>query len=476
VEQKMTAQIVPLPAPNQWRDELLENFSNQLDKLQEMKMTKIEDITKSIFNLKSEMLGDIILGLIKKNYSHLLNQEYCECPLCSKMLKAKNMAVKKTIETANGKTDLYRPYFYCHTCEIGFYPLDEALGLAPSSKQYDVQELEAWLASDMTFDKAGETYQKFTGEKLSADHVHETANKIAKHFDILDVCPSRDEIAVKIEQLSRGKTWRPVMMLAIDGAKEPTRPEPSPWKGKRGKYEYKEAKGFRLYLVDSTKIIHLASWHQIQGDKGDKKLAEDLKTIKEAGLVPEEKVRLCVIGDGADWIWNRVQEIFPTAKQVLDFYHCSEYIHAVAHWQYGEKTKRAREWVEATFTRLFHNDIENVINGMKIMTPKSDNAKEKIDKAVGYLTNHKNRTNYGTAKRAGYHIGSGAIESANKFICHGRLKISGAWWYITNSNNILKLRCAQYNGTFDRIMEKYKQIERERIYGKKTKNKIIEVK
>jgi hypothetical protein len=160
----------------------------------------------------------------------------------------------------------------------------------------------------------------------------------------------------------------------------------------------------------------------------------------------------------------------------LDFYHCSEYIHAVAHWQYGEKTKRAQEWIEATFTRLFHNDIENVINGMKIMTPKSDNAKEKIDKAVGYLTNHKNRTNYGTAKRAGYHIGSGAIESANKFICHGRLKISGAWWYITNSNNILKLRCAQYNGTFDRIMEKYKQIERERIYGKKAKNKIIEVK
>jgi hypothetical protein len=325
----------------------------------------------------------------------------------------------------------------------------------------------------MTFDKASETYQKFTAERSSADHVHETTTHISKSFDILDVCPSKDEIDAKIEQLAKAKTWRPVMMLAIDGAKEPTRPEPSPYRGKRGKYEYKEAKGFRLYLVDSERIIHLASWHQIQKDK---ELAEDLKAIKEAGLLPEEKVRLCVIGDGAPWIWNRIEEILPTAKQVLDFYHCSEYIHAVANSQYGEKTKRAQEWVEATFTRLFHNDIEKVINGMKIMEPKSDNSKEKIEKAIGYLTSHKDRTNYATAKRAGYHIGSGAIESANKFICHGRLKKSGAWWYISNSNNILKLRCAQYNGTFDKLMEKYRQDDRERIYGKKFKKKLNVVK
>jgi hypothetical protein len=74
--------------------------------------------------------------------------------------------------------------------------------------------------------------------------------------------------------------------------------------------------------------------------------------------------------------------------------------------------------------------------------------------------------NYGAARRAGYHIGSGAIESANKFISHVRLKRSGAWWYETNGNNILKLRCAKYNKTYDKIMEIYKQVDRERIYAK----------
>ena len=71
---------------------------------------------------------------------------------------------------------------------------------------------------------------------------------------------------------------------------------------------------------------------------------------------------------------------------------------------------------------------------------------------------------------------SGAIESANKCICQGRLKKSGAWWYITDSNNILKLRCAQFNGTYDRLIEKYKQIDRKRIYLEKYNNKLNVVK
>jgi hypothetical protein len=48
-----------------------------------------------------------------------------------------------------------------------------------------------------------------------------------------------------------------------------------------------------LYLLDSERIIHLISWHQI---KNDKELAADLLRIKQAALIPEEKVRLCAIG------------------------------------------------------------------------------------------------------------------------------------------------------------------------------------
>ena len=45
-----------------------------------------------------------------------------------------------------------------------------------------------------------------------------------------------------------------------------------------------------------------------------------------------------------------------------------------------------------------------------------------------------------------------------------RLKRSGAWWYITNANNILKLRCAKYNNTYDSIVRKYIAQDREKNY------------
>jgi len=94
----------------------------------------------------------------------------------------------------------------------------------------------------------------------------ETAGKIAGRFNILDICPARDEIEQKANELSDGKFRRPVMMIAIDGAHAPAGPEPSPWKGKRGKGEWKEAKGFRTYLIDTDNIIHLISWHQVQNE------------------------------------------------------------------------------------------------------------------------------------------------------------------------------------------------------------------
>jgi len=48
----------------------------------------------------------------------------------------------------------------------------------------------------------------------------------------------------------------------------------------------------------------------------------------------------------------------------------------------------------------------------------------------------------------------GGMESANKFICHVRLKRSGAWWYEDSSNQMLALRCAKYNGTFEHVFRR----------------------
>jgi hypothetical protein len=160
---------------------------------------------------------------------------------------------------------------------------------------------------------------------------------VAAGLTVLDVAPSREEILAKIIAVATSQPWRPILVLASDGADVPTRPEtaqgrrPGPkqiranrarWKG-----EWREAKGFRCYLIAEDRIVQVLSWHQVQTDE---QAAEALRQVKAAGLIPAAEVRLCVIADGARWIWKQAQALFPSAVEILDYYHCSERLHKVA--------------------------------------------------------------------------------------------------------------------------------------------------
>lgn len=449
-----------------WRSLFYEFLDTRLDKiLEEYPMEDLREISKAVFQERAEILGNLLLRLIERKFGHLLDQQKCECPQCGKGMQRQG-ELSRHIHTLAGQFELSRPYFYCRECCMGHFPLDEALGLSESSKQYDVQDVEAWLSSETAYETASETYERVTGVKLSGHHMHEVANTIGQEVGILDVCPLRQDVHKKIEELSGDKFRRPIMMLALDGAHGPMRPEPTPHprKGKRGEGEWKEIKGFRLYLLDGQNIEHLISWHQVCRDN---ELAQDLARIKEAGLIPEGKIRLGIIGDGAPWIWKRCKELFPSAKEIPDYYHCSEYVHDVANAHYGKGTRDARQWWEATLTRIYYNCHEDVLGGLRKMKAQNQEIQDKIDAFYNYLANHGEKMNYGSARRGGYHIGSGTIESSNKFISHTRLKRSGAWWYIKNANNILKIRCAKYNGTYDKIISKYIKLDQERIKNKK---------
>ena len=44
-------------------------------------------------------------------------------------------------------------------------------------------------------------------------------------------------------------------------------------------------------------------------------------------------------------------------------------LHDVANAHYGKNSQKAREWVEATLTRLFMNNADQIIAGIKRMKP-----------------------------------------------------------------------------------------------------------
>jgi len=112
-----------------------------------------------------------------------------------------------------------------------------------------------------------------------------------------------------------------VLVVASDGAHLPTRPK-AKRNEKRGSGYWQEAKGFRVYLLSKDRIIHLASWHQIQNEE---QFGKDLALV--ASRIPQELVRIALLGDGADWLWKHMTACFPKGRQVLDYYHCAEHIY-----------------------------------------------------------------------------------------------------------------------------------------------------
>lgn len=124
------------------------------------------------------------------------------------------------------------------------------------------------------------------------------------------VVPDKDEIDQRTGSASTGK-WRAILAVASDGAHLPTRSK-ARRNAKRGRGQYKEAKGFRIYLVSKNRIVHVATWHQIQDEE---QFGVDLAMV--AGRIPQDEVRIALLGDGADWLWKHMTACFSGAREVL---------------------------------------------------------------------------------------------------------------------------------------------------------------
>jgi hypothetical protein len=447
------------------RAKLHERFDAWLDEVEAQlpeAQATLAQVSETIWSLRQRLTAGVAQTMLEQSHQNERNRQSLRCATCDRLLRARP-PVRRTARTLVGDLEIERPYFYCRHGRVGTYPLDAVLGLSSGHIQLDVQQAAADLATEMPYETASAMLGRLSGITVSSERLHTLTHQVAEGLSALDVAPSRDEINQRVAALAAGRFRRPVLVLGIDGAYVPSRPESA--RGRRPgqarfrarraqwRHAWYEAKGFRFYLLDGDRIVHVLSWHQVQSEDD---LGQALKHIKDAGLIPEDTVRLCVIGDGAQWIWKHVQALFPEACQVLDYYHCSEYLHRVAYAQYGH-TLQALEWVEATLTRLYQGQVGAVLGGLRRMQPTSDDALKAIDNCWVHLHTHRGRTHYGKFRRGGYALGSGGIESSNKFICHVRLKRSGAWWYEDSSNQMMALRCAKYNGTFDQVFVRYRQ-------------------
>jgi len=343
----------------QWRqagyaavDRLVDQLKNQVEG------KDVEDISNLLReegkNVTAAIFGQMINSLAKEE----LQAKTHTCPECKKSLKSpRNM--RRSIDTQHGRIALQRPYFYCKPCHRGSYPFDEKLGIAPTYKQYDLQKPAARLLAEVPFERASQLYKELTGNEMSDHAMHDLADDLAIASDIVRVLPTRKMVEDTIEKNSNGKIWRPIVVVSADGAHVPTRPKAKSRSGRRGSGEWREAKGFRIYLVGQERITQIMSWHEIANEK---EFGEALKFA--ATLIPTDRVRIGLVADGASWIWNHLKKAFPTGKEILDYYHCSEHIHKVAEIQYKDDENQQALWIESTMARLNEGDVGSVIWGL----------------------------------------------------------------------------------------------------------------
>ncbi len=165
----------------------------------------------------------------------------------------------------------------------------------------------------------------------------------------------------------------------------------------------------------------------------------------ERFLVPyKNKV---ILGDGAAWIWKWVENNYPNATQILDFYHAREKLVLFAKHQFFKNEERL-DWIEKQANLLLDNKVEKVMATVKTMKSRNAEAKEAKIKLIRYYVENDDRMQYKTYQEAGLMIGSGPIEAAHRSVIQQRMKLSGQKWTIKGANAMANLRCYKQSGAW----------------------------
>jgi transposase len=83
----------------------------------------------------------------------------------------------------------------------------------------------------------------------------------------------------------------------------------------------------------------------------------------------EQTPRPVVLGDGAAYIWNIAQELFPGALQIVDRYHVKEHLSDVAKAIYGPDNQQSQSWASKRHQELDEGRLQPLLRALE--SPRS---------------------------------------------------------------------------------------------------------
>jgi hypothetical protein len=220
--------------------------------------------------------------------------------------------------------------------------------------------------------------------------------------------------------------------------------QPSDWKEVKAGRLFKASdclhpEGKQGLITHSQYLTHLG---------GCKVFSGQMEPLIESYTTHQQQ--MVFITDGAPWLRNWIEDAFPGATSILDFYHFGEHL-----YQFSEAFFKDKEagwlWAEQQKELLLESKADTVMANTEALKGAGKRAKQKL---LNYLKANHDRMDYKRYKTLGCGlIGSGAIESAHRTVVQKRMKLSGQRWSKKGAGHMLNLRVVYMNERWDKVIE-----------------------
>lgn len=361
------------------------------------------------------------------------------CPQCGSMMPYIRRRTAQ-LRTLFGCLSVRRAYYLCGTCHTGCYPLDRRLGLRPNGISAEVERLAAMTGVQLPFGKGRDLFEALTLVSLS----DQTVDKAAQAYGAKVVGQEEAWRAVAYDQTAlqqRKRTARHPLRLygAIDATKVHTHGQDDhPWRDLKVGAWF-EARGRPPKQPDGQWRIQAENIEYYADICSATEFGQLLWTtgVQHHAQLARE---LVILGDGAEWIWRLVDEHFPHAVQILDWFHASEYLMPVAKAAFSNPAAQ-QQWLQQAKQALWDGSLDAVIDACLDLV-RTEDSTDPAFVAARYFDQNRSRMGYPTYRQQGYQIGSGTIESAAKQIGLLRMKVAGAIWNVDSARRVAKARAA----------------------------------
>ena len=366
----------------------------------------------------------------------------------------------KTIDTVVGPVTLRRAWYHCTGCGHGLAPRDAELGCARASMSPGLARMTARAAAAVPFARAAGLLAELAGIGLTVKRVERCA-EAAGAAAAAAISAQTDAICAR--QLIPVPPPLPLpdmLYIAVDGTGVPM--VPAATRGRAGKAEDGKARTREVKLACLfTQTTADEDGFPIR-DPGSSSYLATFEPAERFGQLTDAEARrrgsehirqLVVLGDGAAWIWNLADELFPAATQIVDLYHSREHIHELATLATRLLRNSQPDWLAQRLEELDAGNIPALLTAGRKLKFTGSLARER-DKALGYFEANAHRMRYQHFRALGMFIGSGTVEAGCKAIIGQRLKLSGMRWNVPGATAIATLRCQEASNRWEHIWQR----------------------